>query len=328
MLRKELCQSEPVKTWLTRFVPFLLLNDIHGSKDTTLENILGKLSDLGLRRGIVPFDQLTIPYRNWLHDNVKDPPKYIFDVFARTLIAAFLARAGYIDETAVGEVLRDRLKTIYDFVCQGSYDIYVNLDDYPKMPGSFKVRPLINPNLCLNGNLQLPWIYDIIGLSAFLPDCGTKTDQEQADTIINYILTERYQKLPDGYGIFLAENRRYYAMGWSVHLPGFVDKLSEDVITDQVPLWLMGAFIQRLVMMGQFILTRKHPWFINSLNHLEGFKTELGTYRFPRSYLPEKTSGYWVTGARMGIEKNRKTQLALELESTFWMVKLKGLVST
>ncbi|OGO33297.1 MAG: hypothetical protein A2Z29_05355 [Chloroflexi bacterium RBG_16_56_11] len=322
-LRHELLQSEPVKTWLIRFVPFSRLNDIHGSKATTFESVMGKLTDLGLRRGVAPFDQQTMPYREWLKDNVDRPPKHIFDIFTRTLIAAFLARAGYVDEPAVGKVLRMRLETVYDFARQGRCDVYVNPDSYPKMPKSFKGKRLIDPRLSLDGNLQLPWIYDIVGFSAYLPEYGNETDQERANTVICYILNEQYQRFPEGYGILLAKNRTYYAMGWSVSLPGFVNKLSEDVSTQEVPPWILGAFVQRLAIMGQFSIVRKHPWFINSLNHLEGFETEKGTYLFPRSYLPEKANGYWITGARMGLEDNRNTKLAIELESTFWMAKLK-----
>ena len=80
--------------------------------------------------------------------------------------------------------------------------------------------------------------------------------------------------------------------------------------------------------MGEFPTTREHPWFINSLNHLEGFRTEKGTYQFPRTYLPEKPVGYWVTGARMALEENRRKAIAIEMESTFWMAKLKALLPT
>ncbi len=79
--------------------------------------------------------------------------------------------------------------------------------------------------------------------------------------------------------------------------------------------------------MGQFPVARNHPWFVDSLNHLHGFQTESGTYLFPRSYLQEKTSGYWIAGARMGLGENRRKGLALELESTFWMAKLMAAVS-
>ncbi|UCB43338.1 MAG: hypothetical protein JSV77_01440, partial [Dehalococcoidales bacterium] len=93
-------------------------------------------------------------------------------------------------------------------------------------------------------------------------------------------------------------------------------------------LMTLGAFVQRLVLMGQFPAARSHPWFINSLNHLQGFQTENGTYLFTRSYLPEQSSGYWVTGARLGLEEDRKVRHAIELESTYWMTKLLAMTLT
>jgi hypothetical protein len=79
--------------------------------------------------------------------------------------------------------------------------------------------------------------------------------------------------------------------------------------------------------MGQFPAARRHPWFVNGLDYLHSFQTEKGTYLFRRSYLPEQPNGYWVNGARMGLEEDRKTRLAIELESTFWMVMLQYLAS-
>ncbi|MFC1921240.1 hypothetical protein ACFLYQ_05925 [Chloroflexota bacterium] len=322
LLRKELLSSALVKSWFEHAIPSLAFNYIHGSKATTFENVMGKLTDLGLRRGVPEFDQYTLPYRKWLSENVNRPPAHISSIFIRTLIAAFLARAGYNDEPAVGTVLRNRLETIHDFVRQGSYDIYVDPADYPQMPRSFQKKPLINPMLSRDGNLSLPLIYDIIGLAAYLPEYGTEDDWVKATTIFKYVLNDQYQKLHPGYGILRTKNGRYYAIGWAVWLPGSFGDPSYETRRGWSSLRILGAFIQRLILMGQFSAAIRHPWFVNSMNHLQGLKTENGTYLFPRSYLPEKPIGYWVTGARMALEENRRKGLALVLESTFWMMKL------
>lgn len=285
---------------------------------------MGKLTDLGIRKGVPELDRYTLPYREWLSENSERPPQHIFSIFTRTLIAAFLARAGYAGEPAVGTVLRNRLETIYDFVRQGSYNIYVNPADYPQMPRSFQKKPLINPALSRDGNLKLPWIYDIIGLIAYLPEYGTEDDRVKASTAINYILDDRYQKLHPGYGILRTENGRYYAMGWAVWLPGFFGDPSNDTRPGRSVSDMLGAFVQRLLLMGQFSEAVKHTWFVNGMNHLQSLQTKKGTYLFPRSYLPEKPVGYWVTGARMALEENRRKSLSLILESTFWMMKLQS----
>ena len=121
-LAEQLHQSKLVKTWLERIVPPALFNDLHGSKATQFENVMGKLTELGLRRGVPELNQRTMPYRQWLKDNAEGPPTHTFDVFSRTLIAAFLARAGYVDEPAVGTLLKGRLETVCDFARKGIYD--------------------------------------------------------------------------------------------------------------------------------------------------------------------------------------------------------------
>ena len=325
-IREELLQSPLVRTWLERFIPGRGINSLHGSKPTAFENVMGKLTDLGCRQGMAELDRQTIPFRQWLQDNAERPSRHIFDIFCRTLIAAFLARAGYTDEPAVGTVLKNRLETVYGFTRQGNYDIYVNPADYPRMPSSFQKKPLVNPALTRNYDSCLPSVYDIIGLAAYLPERGTEDDRAKANTIINYILNDQYQKLHPGYGISRTEDGRYYAMGWAVWLPGFFSAPSDDTRPGRTASEMLGALVQRLILMGQFPAAREHPWFINGLNHLQGFQTEKGTYLFPRSYLPEKPVGYWVASARMGLEENRRTELAIELESTFWMAKLKASV--
>jgi len=326
-LREELLQSQLVKTWLERFTPGRGIKSLHGNKSTTLENVMGKLTDLGCRKGMAEFDQQTSPFRRWLQDNAERLPIDVHDNASRVWIAVFLARAGYTDEPAVGKVLRNRLETIYDFARQGIYNIYVNPADYPRMPRNFQSKPLVNPALTRVDNNCLPSIYDIIGLAAYLPKCGTEDDREKADTIINYILNDRYQRLAPGYGVLRTEDGRYYAIGWSVNLPGYFGAPSDDTSPHQVTPETKGAFVQRLVLVGQFPAARGHPWFVNGLQHLQGFQTEQGTYLFPRPYLQEKNNGYWVNGACMGLEEDRKTKLAIELESTFWMVMLQSLAS-
>ncbi len=323
-LKKELLNSTSIRSWFEKAVPSLAFNDIHGSKATSFENVMGKITDLGIKKGTPELDRYTLPYREWLSENAECPPGHIFSIFIRTLIAAFLARAGYTGEPAVGTVLRNRLDTIYDFIRQSNYDIYVNPVDYPQIPRSFQKKPLINPELSRDGNLRLPWIYDIIGLAAWLPEYGTEYDRAKASTIIEYILDDRYQKLHPGYGILRTEKGRYYAMGWSVWLPGFFGPPSDDTRPGRTVSEMLRAFIQRLILVRRFKPTRKHRWFTESVNHLQDFKTGKGTYLFPRSYLPEKPVGYWAAGSRMGLEENRKSNLALELESTFWMMKLRS----
>ena len=187
-LTDELMQSPQVRMWLERLEPaFFLthppatkrantmaLNEVHGSKPTTLENVIGKLTDFGLKKGIPELDQRTLLYRKWLEENPECPRDYTFHIFLKTLIAAFFARAGYTQESGVKAVLKNRLNTVYNFVKGGDYDIYVNSDGYRNMPVNFRNRPLVNPELTRNGDSSLPSIYDIIGWSAIYLNLAPK----------------------------------------------------------------------------------------------------------------------------------------------------------
>jgi hypothetical protein len=42
--------------------------------------------------------------------------------------------------------------------------------------------------------------------------------------------------------------------------------------------------------------------------------------------MPERQSGYWVQGAYMRLEENRRSRRSLELDSTFRMCAIKRLV--
>lgn len=76
-------------------------------------------------------------------------------------------------------------------------------------------------------------------------------------------------------------------------------------------------FLLMLNLMSRSRTAREHPWFKRSFSFLENFKVENDLIMFSRGFLPEKRSGYWVTGARMGLEPNRRAQKALKCESTF-----------
>jgi hypothetical protein len=75
--------------------------------------------------------------------------------------------------------------------------------------------------------------------------------------------------------------------------------------------------------MGKVAIARKSQWFLSSLEYLESFRTENGTYIFPKSWLPEKHIGYWVGGLRMGYDDRKNYPKAIECESTFRMLKIK-----
>jgi hypothetical protein len=78
---------------------------------------------------------------------------------------------------------------------------------------------------------------------------------------------------------------------------------------------------------ARFAAARASPWFQEGLAQLESYRTPQGTYRFPTDVLKEAPNSYYLyAGAHMGLGENRKQAQAMEIESTFRMMKIKSLM--
>lgn len=313
-LQAELIRSPQVRDWLDHLGTSFELNHLHSSKVTAYENAMGKLIQLGCHNGIAHFDRKSQIYRSWLTAQ-SDPTTLDMTPFKRKVIGSFLIAAGYHHENGIRHYLSHRLGILWRFAHLMDFDIYTDRDQYRDIPKGFHDKPLVKPELYPGGEEFLPSIYDMHALANYPAHLLDADTQERIDSVIAYILNPEYQALPVGYGLMRAGKRKYYAIGWSVHLPGYHpgDEIGSD----------LNQLVQRLVLMSNFRVAREHPWFQENLRLLESFRTDRGTYIFPRTYLQERTSGYWVTGAYMGLEQNRRKRIAIELESTFWMLKIK-----
>ncbi|MHA2213344.1 MAG: hypothetical protein ACW992_09300, partial [Candidatus Thorarchaeota archaeon] len=124
-----------------------------------------------------------------------------------------------------------------------------------------------------------------------------------------------YQELRPGYG-YLKYGNSTYAIGWSVHVPGFSSSPNENE---------MSRLLLSLEMLAPFKTARESDWFQSSMNVLEDQITDEGHYRFPRRWLPERQSGYWVGAHYMALEDVRRKQIAIDCESSFRLLKIKQL---
>ena len=310
-----LLNSPLVMTWLERLRGDFGFNQLHGATPEAFENVMGKLTQLGLRAGIQPFDLRLRPYLDWFRQQADQAAlsEFSWRPFLSMLAAPFLMRAGYFEERALIEYAAQRLETLYQFCRQGRYDIYVDPADFKGIPKAFRGRPLVDPELTPGGEYRFPTIYDM-HLLANLPDrLVGENGQQKIDTIVDYVLHSDYQALPEGYGIMVGGLRKYYAVGWSVHLPGYSGE-------PEAP-FMQRAYLHRLVLMSHFRPARNHRWLREGVAFFDQFRTDEGRYRIPRQYLAEERNGCWVFGSYMGLEENRRTKIALELESTFWMLK-------
>jgi hypothetical protein len=306
-LAANLVASSMVQQWVKQIQEPRDMWSYHGSNANALENACAKLCELGLRAGMSrEFDRRMEPYRGLL----AEAPELVWN----PITGGCLTWAGYHDE-ALLEWLRARLAVMHDTAAAGNYDIYIDQDTYGDFPAAFRKRRLVDPQYYG----RLVGIWDIYTLAHWPKSLASAEAQEQIDTIIGYILRPGYQALDEGYGVMRDGPRRYYSIGWSVHLPGY------DGFEFQRAMHA-ATLVQRVELMGHFAVARQHPWFQQSVAHLEAYRTDRGTYRFPSAYLCERSSGYYVTGAYMRLEENRRRRIALELDSTFRMLKIKRLM--
>ncbi len=312
-----LMESSLVHNWLEYLTPDTGFTGIHNGKPEAFENVVGKLACLGLCRGCAELDRRVKPFVSWLSDQVQSPADPLhppFGLFLKTIVASGLHQVGYGDDEAVASVLNNRLDVLSEFAVGADYSIYADKSEYRGIPAGFRARSLVRPDLISHSHSSLPWIHDVFALARTYREETEVVTRKQIEHVVGYTLDPRYQKLPEGYGIVKA-GRRYYVMGWDVKLPGFLD----HSYTAQSA----SRLVQRMELMAYFPVVVSHTWFKTCLNHLETFRRDDGTYLFPRQYLREDATGYWVTGAYMGLEEQRRSRKALTLESTFRMLCVK-----
>jgi len=236
------------------------------------------------------------------------------------IIAAGLLRAGYPMGRAEIACLRRRLDDICETCRKRSYDIYTGEDEYAGIPKAFRTKPFVKPELTPDGESRLPYIHDIYALAHLPDDLRDAVTARKIEAVIRYVLDPGYQTLNEGYGYLRQQDgnhAHHYATGWSARLP--------DCGRGSVEGFQRAGIVQRMELMARFPAAWKSQVFRDCLAHLEDLRTDRGTHIFPRDYLREQQSGYWVTGAYMALEDNRRSPRAIELESTFRMLRIKRL---
>jgi hypothetical protein len=314
-LEKDLLASNLVRFWLGNLNTNPNRKTLHGARTETYENVMGKLFEFGLKRGNPTLDSRTKVFRSWLKQQIRLSNEGYLPVFHRTLTAAFLVMTGYADDEAVKEWVLRRLETVYAFAKKGSLgEAYVPQTSFPGFPKAFRNTPLMNPELYPDDELKLPWIHD---MNAFLHSPSIMEDatsREKVEVVVRLILSPEYQRLHVGYGVVRHQSGRYYMMGWSVHLPAYSQP---DVSAKN-----FGRLLLLLNLLGRSRTAKENSWHKHSIEILKRFKSKDDLISFPRKSLPEKRTGCWVLGHRMGLEENRRTQKAITCESTFRFLEI------
>lgn len=157
-----------------------------GKSEMDLGNLLLRLRWLGCSAGMRSLDAQMEPFIELM----RLPASLIsyghpLDV---PVLGNCLAYAGYCREPLVRAWLRRRLDALYDFCQRGSYDIYVDPAGQPGRPSSQRKVPIVDPALYPEGELLLPTIYDMYGLSAYPPERTDPDTLDRINTIVAYVL--------------------------------------------------------------------------------------------------------------------------------------------
>ncbi|UCE10845.1 MAG: hypothetical protein JSW61_02650 [Candidatus Thorarchaeota archaeon] len=307
---EDLFNSPIVTKWLELLKPRMGFHNFHSSMPVAFGNVMGKLVQLGLHAGLQAFDTKTLPFRAWLSDRVEES---ITDDdgpgtgFSMPLVASYLAYAGYDDTKPVKTVMLERLERSLEFAETVDFDEF-----YVK---GNKKEWLVSPRFYVDVEQGLPYVHDIRGIASSKWIFEKDEYNRMAERVIATILSPEYQGLKPGYG-YLKYEKRTYTIGSSVHVPGFSSFPTENE---------MSRLLLCLEMMAPFMTARESNWFQKSLDVLEEQVTDDGHYRFPRKWLPERQSGYWVGANYMALEDERRKQSAIDYESTFRVLKIKQL---
>ena len=304
----ELLENKEVQKWLVN-----LRNENpptrnyyeHGSFNVCLENALPKLTQLGLHRGLQPFMDAASFYLSR-----DDSPGYNW------ISVNMYSLAGITGDKITATMLKN-LEMMHRFVHLNTYDFYIDDDERDKLlgvPKIWKNQKFIKPQLRDN-NIKYPFIYDILGMFRLyeLKDAGS---DKKIDGIIDYISTDEFHaRVADGYGILIDEARSYHSQGWDPKYPGWFG-IADCIGRGGAPKLLF--FAQNIV---NYPRARKTKWFNELMNYLEQYKTDGGTYIFPKNWIAE-SQGYAVQGHHLSYGENRKKKNWIEVESTFYMLSL------
>jgi len=333
LLKDDLLAFPGVQSWLDRLVVDMpneppdwsdarvvrkLGWSVHSSQPSALENVLGKLSELGLRAGMPDLDERMLPLRQFFRWQSERKGEAIYQTAWESLVKSIFAwgllHMGFKPDESMKEFLLQHLQLCHKIARDQVYDLYASDSELAGLPKAWAGKPILKQEVMVN--YFLPLIHDIYIFASFPEGLNDQENAGKIDDIITYILDPRFQALQEGYGYaWIKERHTCYGWGWSPHLPHF-----QSLNFAKQP--LAPVFIQRLELMSHFPRARRSPWFQGAVRHLDSYRTEQGTYRFPTGYLREQPSGYYVTGAYLGLGENRRRPLSVEVESTFRILKI------
>jgi len=303
---------------------------IHYYKDICIDQFFPVVSDLGFYSGIRIFDEKM---------------QYVADTFQRLLksdfnfchtyshmLHRFFTMSGCITEE-VYDSLRKRMELLHLAAKNMQFDIYQDATKLPKPPEQWLNRNVLKDNMnpfSAAADNPVPNIYDISALAYFRKHCREEDNIKKIEDIAAYVLSDEFQQLPEYYGLIWNKDRRiYHACGWAPHMPDFGD--NREIAN--------RTLINYLQMMSNFDSALKSDWFKKGILFLEKYKTEKGTYLFPKEYLwsrvlcPAGASDFlglnikcptaFLSGEALGLKRKERELLLAEMIGTINVLELK-----
>ncbi|MDF2841860.1 MAG: hypothetical protein K0R00_286 [Herbinix sp.] len=287
---------------------------IHYYKDTCIENFFPILLSLGFRAGIPLFDKKMQPIRDvfrYLHTTDHD-----FSNIYKLMLHKFFFMAGYAYQEVV-ESMEQRLDAIHNVANEHIFDIYQDESKLPKAPAQWAGIGILKDDLnpfSRFAKMPLPTIYDIFALAHFPVTDNSLENQMKISNIIEYILDPKFQEIREGYGLlWVASRRTYHACGWSPTLPKYENNMQPQIY----------PLLYYLDTMSNFKEAYKSQWFLNFISYFEQFKTERGTYIFPKEFFCKKLiEKAFLNESNMSLRPSERKIRKLELASTIVMYEV------
>jgi hypothetical protein len=305
----DLLSSSEVLHWLS----LLGTGPVHHSMDASVENVLAKLGEFGVRSGMPGVDQRVLPYCA-----VSEGEPYHREAL---IIVPFLIRLGYASEPRVASWLSKRIDVFYELALTGDYDLYMNDSERQCLPPSQQTlhgSPKLFYKTHFNhhwGVIRLPTCYDLFALASLVDSLpqADKLTRQKVERIVAYLLDPAFQDTPGG-----------YIWNPGLHRPNAAGRVFLACLPRENELEKLVLFLE---MLAHFDCGIASAWFQQVLANLESFRTSRGTYCFPPPYLSEKHNYYLYAGMHMGLGEGLRTPRTLELESTLRMLRIKTRLS-
>lgn len=316
-LKDDLLKNDEVSYWLERLKQRSDANElgkIHGSHDYRMENILGKLWLLGFNRSIPELDTSLNFIFEFLHQHIKNQNRgsgfgaIYSNLDYELILAAYMPFFGYYDDEAVQYIARKRINLLYAFIESQNFNIYIDSTGLKSVPKAWR-EYILNQELYEDGNVKLPFRHDII-LFACIYAYLEQDMQHKIDKIITWICSENYASMWKTKAIFYAEGGQYTTKSIGIGaFPPNINNGDNDLLFKTF-LW------------SHFSVFRDSKQYRDTMEYLEQYSNDTLLYKFPRSFISEKTDIYLTAGGHMNLGENRKSSKYAQLISSYWMYRI------